>query len=87
MKTFLTCPWCGGPLKSGRLFTAGEIHWSPDKKDTRSLWERVRHPGGDLQTPMDSAPEGWFDPMGDITAYHCVGCRMFFFEGREEPIR
>ena len=87
MKTFLTCPWCGGPLKSGRLFTDGEIHWSPDKKDTRSLWERVRHPGGDLQTPMDSAPEGWFDPMGDITAYHCVGCRMFFFEGREEPIR
>ena len=87
MKTFLTCPWCGGPLKSGRLFTDGEIHWSPDKKDTRSLWERIRHPGGDLQTPMDSAPEGWFDPMGDITAYHCVGCRMFFFEGREEPIR
>ena len=87
MKTFLTCPWCGGPVKSGRLFTDGEIHWSPDKKDTRSLWERILHPGGDLQTPMDSAPEGWFDPMGDITAYHCVGCRMFFFEGREEPIR
>ena len=81
-----TCPCCGGPVKSGRLYSIKEIHWEPDEQDQRSLWERLRHPGGDLQVPMPSAPEGWFSPMGDITAYHCPGCQLFFFEGREEPI-
>lgn len=82
-----TCPQCGGPVKSGRLSSIREIHWTCDEKDRRSLWEKLRHPGGDLQTPMPSAPEGWFSPFGEISAYHCPGCTLFFFEGREEPIK
>ncbi len=87
MENGKTCPRCGGPVKSGRLSSHREIHWISDERERQSLWEKLRHPGGDLQLPMPGAPEGWTSPLGEITAYHCPVCTLFFFDGREEPIK
>lgn len=84
------CPCCGGAMKTGRLSRMNEVWWDPDGAKRESLrsylsWEGLKKLCVDATVGCIEIPteEGWFPVIDEVPAYHCPGCQIFLFVGRE----